>query len=161
MDNIINQDNKCPIYVVDTSVTAKLFVREEQREIVKRIYQQAISQEVILVAPDLVCYELISVLSKSNIPFSEVKEHLFSFENLVKNNVLSLVPYSFDILKKASEIASLDTQGQGHISSFDATFHALALLMKAVFLTADGVHYRKTKNLLGSIVLLEDFYSSE
>jgi len=44
--------------------------------------------------------------------------------------------------------------------TFDATFHALAVLMEAVFITADEKHYNKTKDLIGSVVLLENFYSS-
>ncbi|KHD06011.1 hypothetical protein PN36_21595 [Candidatus Thiomargarita nelsonii] len=113
-----------------------------------------------ILAPDLTCYELISVLTQADIPLSEVKEHLLFFEELVENGVPTIVPYSFEILNKASEIASIDTKGQGYISSFDATFHALALLMNAVFITADESHYRKTNDLVGSIVLLENFYSS-
>jgi len=33
-------------------------------------------------------------------------------------------------------------------------------LMEAVFITADEKHYNKTKDLIGSVVLLENFYSS-
>jgi predicted nucleic acid-binding protein len=153
-------DNSNKLYVVDTSVTAKLFLVEEQSEEAKRIYQQAARQEIMLLAPELICYELISVLSQEDIALSTVKEHLFLFEELVKNETLIIVPYSFTILNKASEIASLDTGGQGYISSFDATFHALAVLMKAVFITADEKHYNKTKDLIGSVMLLENFYSS-
>jgi len=114
----------------------------------------------MLLAPELTCYELISVLTQADMPLSEVKEHLLLFEKLVKDEAVTIVPYSFKILNKASEIASLDTGGQGYISSFDATFHALAFLMDAVFITADEKHYNKTKDLVGSVVLLENFYSS-
>jgi len=37
----------------------------------------------------------------------------------------------------------MDTQG--YISSFDATFHALALLKNAIFMTADEKHIRKVQ----------------
>jgi predicted nucleic acid-binding protein len=154
-------DNNNKLYVVDTSVTVKLFLVEEQSEEAKQIYRQATRQEIMLLAPELTCYELISVLTQADMPLSEVKEHLLLFEKLVKDEAVTIVPYSFKILNKASEIASLDTGGQGYISSFDATFHALALLMDAVFITADERHYKKTKDLVGSVVLLENFYPSE
>ncbi|RKZ51232.1 MAG: hypothetical protein DRR16_14955 [Candidatus Parabeggiatoa sp. nov. 3] len=154
-------DNKYhKLYVVDTSVTAKLFIDEELGYEVKQIYRQAIRKEFYLLAPELTCYELTNVLTKAAMPLAEVKEHLRFFEELIKNETLTIVPYSLEILNKASEIASIDTKGQGYISSFDATFHALAILMNAVFITADKSHYRKTKDLVGSIVLLENFYST-
>jgi len=154
-------DNNNKLYVVDTSVTVKLFLVEEQSEEAKQIYRQATRQEIMLLAPELTCYELISVLTQADMPLSEVKEHLLLFEKLVKDEAVTIVPYSFKILNKASEMASLDTGGQGYISSFDATFHALALLMDAVFITADEKHYQKTKDLVGSVVRLENFYPSE
>ncbi|HIE00091.1 MAG TPA: PIN domain-containing protein [Thiotrichaceae bacterium] len=147
------------LYVVDTSVTAKLFIDEELCDEVKQIYRQAIHKEIYLLAPELTCYELTNVLNKAAMPLAEVKEHLLFFEEQIKNETLTIIPYSLEILNKASEIASIDTKGQGYISSFDATFHALAILMNAIFITADKSHYRKTKDLVGSIMLLENFYS--
>jgi predicted nucleic acid-binding protein len=145
------------IYVVDTSVTAKLFLEEEYREKAEELYWQATQKKIILLAPELTCYELNNVLAKAPISLEEIEEHLCLFEEQVKNETLTVVPYSLEILKKAAEIANIDTQGMGHISSFDATFHALALLNNAVFLTADGKHYDKTKDLIGSILHLKDF----
>ena len=145
------------IYVVDTSVTAKLFLEEEYREKAEELYWQATQKKIILLAPELTCYELNNVLAKAPISLEEIEEHLYLFEEQVKNETLTVVPYSLEILKKAAEIATIDTQGMGHISSFDATFHALALLNNAVFITADGKHYNKTKGLIGSILHLKDF----
>jgi predicted nucleic acid-binding protein len=145
------------IYVVDTSVTAKLFLEEEYREKAEALYWQATQKKIILLAPELTCYELNNVLAKAPISLEEIKEHLCLFEEQVKNETITVVPYSLELLKKAAEIANIDTQGMGHISSFDATFHALALLNNAVFLTADGKHYDKTKDLIGSILHLKDF----
>ena len=90
-------------------------------------------------------------------PLEEIKKYLQFFEEQIKNKTITIVPSTLKILNKAAEIANLDTQGKGYISSFDATFHALALLKTAVFITADKRHYNKTKDLIGSILLLEDF----
>lgn len=111
----------------------------------------------ILLAPELTCYELNNVFAKAPISLEEIKEHLCIFEEQVKNETIAVVPYSLEIPKKAAEIANIGSQGMGHISSFYATFHALALLNDAVFITADGKHYDKTKDLIGSILHFKYF----
>jgi predicted nucleic acid-binding protein len=144
-------------YVVDTSVTAKLFVNEAHSDKARLLYQQASQQKISLIAPELTWYELNSVLTKAQVPFFDIQRHLFVFQELVHNEVIKMVPVSLDLLNQAAFLASMDTQGKGYISSFDATFHALALLKKAIFITADKTHYNKTKDLIGSVVQLEDF----
>ena len=144
-------------YVVDTSVTAKLFVNEEHNDKARLLYQQASQKEISLFAPDLTWYELNSVLTKAQLALEDIQRHLFVFQELVHNGVIEIVPFSLVLLNKAAKLASMDTQGKGYISSFDATFHALALLKKAIFITADKTHYNKTKDLIGSVIQLEDF----
>ncbi len=63
------------IYVVDTSVTAKLFVVEDYREQAIQLYNQAIRKGITLLAPELTCYELNSVLSQAELSLEEVKKH--------------------------------------------------------------------------------------
>ncbi len=144
-------------YVVDTSVTVKLFINEEDSDKAKFLYRQASKKEISLLAPGLTWYELNSVLTKTQIPLQDIRRHLFVFQKQVRNEVIQIIPFSLDILNKAAEIASMDTQGKGYISSFDATFHSLALLKNAMFITADKAHYNKTKDLIGSVIQLKDF----
>ena len=109
-------DNKYQkLYVVDTSVTAKLFIDEELSNNAKQIYRQTIRKEIALLAPELTCYELTNVLTKAAIPLAEIKEHLRFFEELIKNETLTIIPYSLEILNNTSDIASIDTKGQGYI----------------------------------------------
>jgi predicted nucleic acid-binding protein len=145
------------IYVVDTSVTAKLFVVENYQEQAKQVYEQAIKKEITLIAPELTCYELNSFLTQANMSLDEIKEYLLFFDKQIQKGIITIVPYSLEIQTKAAEIASIDTQGKGYISSLDATFHALALIENAIFLTADSKHYDKTKDLVGSILHLKNF----
>ncbi len=145
-------------YVVDTSITAKLFLlNEENRDIVWEIYSQASEDKIRLLAPSLTLYELTNTLVKKGLPPEELSGHLAVFEKQIKEKNIEIVPPTFPLLEKSAEIASIDTKGHGYISAYDAVFHALALLKKAVFLTADKAHYRKTKDLIGSITLLKDF----
>lgn len=74
----------------------------------------------------------------------------------VRTKVIEILEPDENLLRRAEAIASMDTQGQGHISSFDATFHALAIMSDATFVTSDQSYVRKTKALLGSVELLQD-----
>ncbi len=59
-------------------------------------------------------------------------------------------------MEEAYSMAQLDTKSHGYISTFDATFHALALKEKCEFLTADVAHIRRTEKLVGSVKSLAD-----
>ena len=78
-----------------------------------------------------------------------------TFRKQVEAEVIEIFPPSQALLEKSVELANLDTKGQGHISSYDATFHALAILENATFLTADKKHFKKTNKLIGSVELFE------
>jgi len=98
-----------------------------------------------------------SVFTKKQIPLENIQQYLDVFQKLTETQVIQIIPLSLQILNKGAEIASTDTKGQGYISSFDATFHALALLNNSTFITADKVHYNKTKDLIDSVMLLKNF----
>ena len=145
-------------YVVDTSVSAKLFLEDEDdRDTALEVFRQGNSGAIVLISPSLTWYELNNVLAKEKIPLEDIKRHLSLFRMQVKNNALRVISVSEILLNKSSELSMLDTQGKGYISSYDATFHALALLENASLITADEKHYNKTKNLIGSVMLLKDF----
>lgn len=144
-------------YVVDTSVTAKLFVNEPDRDKALLLYQRASKKEVSLIAPELTWYELNSVLTKAQLPLEDIQRHLFVFQAQVDNKIIEIIPSSLEILNQAAEIASVDTRGKGYVSSFDATFHAIALLENAVFITADRTHYNKTKDSIGFVLELANY----
>ena len=131
-------------YVIDTSVTVKLFLDEQYKEITDLIFHKSIKGDVLLYAPVLTWYEIVNVLVKEKIPKNEIEKHLLMLKSYANTKILNIVPYSSDITNKALEIATTDTNRQGHVSSYDATFHALALLEHAIYLTADEKHYRKT-----------------
>lgn len=143
-------------YSVDTSVAVKLFLDEELREHALSLFQMGKNNTVELIAPSLIYYELTNALISSGIKESDVKNVIDLFQDLESNNIITIVAPDCALLKKAVEIACLNTGGYGYISSYDAIFHALALLQKAIFLTADKKHYTKTREIVGSIQLLED-----
>ncbi len=144
--------------IVDTSVTVKLFLEEKDSDLADKVFEQAKDGEILLFAPTLTLYEVLNTLVKENIPNDEIQEHLQMLKDYTEAKLLNLVDFSETLALKTLEIATMDTKGKGHISSYDATFHALAILQKGIFLTADKKHYEKTKDIIGFTLLLENFF---
>ncbi len=143
-------------YVVDSSVIAKLFLEEPDRNLASQLMERTTKGEVELSAPSLLLYEINSALISNGIKGKAYDESISLLMDWMRDGYISIVEPNEDLLRRAEAIASMDTQGQGHISSFDATFHPLALMRNATFLTSDQVYVRKTKSLLGSVELLQD-----
>lgn len=144
-------------YVVDTSVAFKFFAEEEDSETSLKILKLARDGNITLLAPTLIFYEIINSFVSNGYPEKEILENSEAFHEIADLKIIEIKNPSLEALNKAVEIANTDTKGQGYISSYDATFHALALLENAVLITADKKHYQKTKNLVGSVMLLKDF----
>ena len=141
-------------YVIDTSALAKVFLAEADREKAVGLLTSSIRREIELHAPSLLLYEMNNVLVSNEITgraYDDVIRFLFAW---IKAGVLLVHEVDEDLLRRTEAIASIDTQGQGHISSFDATFHALAIRLGAQFVTADKAYVRKTSVLVGHVVEL-------
>ncbi len=81
-------------FVVDTSVTAKLFLTNEELSAkAEKMYQQASRNKIVLLAPELIYYEVTSVLNKSDMSLSEIKESLSYFDELIKNESKLQIPH--------------------------------------------------------------------
>lgn len=142
-------------YVVDTSVAAKLFLAESLQNEARALFEAANNKYVELSAPTLILYEINNALIASHLSVMVREMALFSFAEMINSDVLQLIPENMSLLIEAGKVADTDTKSQGYISSYDATFHALALQLGATLITADKSHYRKTKDSIGSIVLLD------
>ena len=142
-------------YVVDASVIAKLFLPIEQGSLVADLFAQAYANDVQLIAPPLLLFEVNNALVKSSMSADDRNASLDELFGLIEDGALTIRPYSSALLKKAGEIADLETGG-GYVSSYDASYHALAVIEDAVFLTDDQAHIRKTKDAIGAVVALND-----
>jgi len=145
-------------FIVDTSVTVKLFLEEEGADLADKVFEQAKDGEILLFAPTLTSYEVLNTLVKEKIPNEEIQEHLLMLKDYTEAKIINLVDYSETLALKTLEIATIDTKGKRHISSYDAMFHALAVLQQGIFLTADKKHYEKTKDIIDFVLLLDDFF---
>jgi predicted nucleic acid-binding protein len=143
--------------VVDTSVIAKIFVAEPDRAEAVKVFDSAFMSQTPLLAPSLMLFELNNVFVKNSMAGAEYDNAVSELMFWINEGHLSVRAPDKDLLSAAAAIASMDTRGQGHISSFDATFHALAIREGAVFLTADAAYVRRTQTLIGHVILLSDF----
>lgn len=145
------------VYVLDSSVVAKLFLLEDDSHQAKAVLQHAIDGHITLLCPMLMLYEVVNAFIIQNLDVEAIKTYIDELEGLIDNEIITIVPASQELLAKATEIAATDTQGLGYISSYDAAFHALALTAGGTLLTADVKHAQKTKTLFGSVAILADF----
>jgi predicted nucleic acid-binding protein len=143
--------------VLDTSVIAKVFIDEGDHSLAVSVLDGAIASKEAIIAPSLMLYELNNVFVKNRMLASEYNAAVADVMYLVGNGHLVIREPDTESLRHAAEIAAMDTRGQGHISSFDATFHALAIMEGATLVTADANYVRKTQTLVGHVVLLSEF----
>ncbi len=140
-------------YVIDTSVVAKFYLEgEKNRDIALAVLRDSLLGKIELVAPSLLYYEINGVFAKEGLGEKERDRHFQHLFGLVQAGVLEIVSAGQSLLADSYRMASLDTKGQGYISAYDATFHALAEQQGCDFLTADEKHFRKTEKLVGSVV---------
>lgn len=143
--------------VLDTSVLLKLYVVEIDSDRAEKIVSAVMAGHIEAHVPTLVRYELLSALTKGLKTVADAEDHLTHFNDLLFDGSITEHEPTLDRLLAANKLAFLDTNSQGYISSYDASFHALAIELGATFVTADKSHIRRTGNLVGSIIALNRF----
>ena len=141
--------------VLDTSVIVKIFLEEEGTERAAALMEKIDSGEHVALIPSLAIYDVLGVLIREISDPEEYDRHLSVFFGLIDEGLFQVVEGNAALMGKATTIARTDTKSQGHVSLNDATFHALAFMNDAVFITADIKHHRKTTDAVGSVMLLD------
>ncbi len=143
--------------VVDSSVLIKLYLQELASERAHAVLSAIKERNLEAHVPSLARYELLSGLTKGLHSATEAKRHLQHYDTLVKHDLITEHPPSQELILAANVMAFIDTKHQGYISSYDASFHVLAIALGAVFVTADEAHVRRTVTTVGSVCSLEEF----
>lgn len=141
-----------PSIVIDACVVASLIHPERQSAAAKDCIKRLTAEGYLFFVPDIFLYELLAVAKYKN---ADIRQTLEVYEHL-HNSVLKSVPLSKEIALKASEIVDSGHPKSGFPSFYDASYHALALLMQTHFITSDHRHYAKTQQF-GAVVMLEDW----
>ena len=75
----------------------------------------------------MVRYELLSALTKGMKIVGRAESHLRHFYDLLFDGYITEHEPTLDRLIDANKLAFLDTKRQGYISSYDASYHAVAI----------------------------------
>lgn len=130
-----------PAYVVDASVAVKWFSQGDEDDLEKALKLQEfhLQKACVLMAPDLLIYELINAL-RYNPSFNQqdLRQALQSLQKME----LELVEPAGEFFERAIELAY-----QKDITIYDASYIALAWERKALLITADKKFYKKIQNL--------------
>jgi predicted nucleic acid-binding protein len=137
------------IVVADASVSVKWFfpasAQEQNADRAVQLLLQVQSGQVTLVQPTHWLPEVVAVITRVRPEIADQAiDYLTAMEVKVQQDT--------DILKNA---AHLSRQLSHHL--FDTFYHALAIHLNAVFVTADEKYYRKAETV-GYIQLLSDWH---
>ena len=131
--------------VIDSSVLVKAFKNEEESGLVRAILKMGSRKEVSILAPSLLAYEFLNVITRGIHEISEVDEILSRFKKMG----IGILPLEGGAMSKAIKYCCENPK----LSFYDATYHAMAKEMNGIFLTADEKYYNSEKNR-GNIKLL-------
>jgi len=127
------------MFVIDTSVVAKWFIEEKDSAKAILLKENHVAGKDILIAPDLLIYELANVLLFSKLFNPEEIERclkdMFELE-------IDFVNPSADFVFSAIELAC-----DKHISIYDASYLAIANELNIKLITADEKLYNSAKVL--------------
>ena len=129
--------------VIDVCVFAKIFIQEPDREQAIALLKAVADKNIPIVVPQLFFYEIMSVAKYGNIDVSHVLQVLETYQ---KTN-LKLIEPDLNMLKTAIAITDKGHPKSGYPSFYDAIYHAMALCLDCMFITADKRYYEKTKQL--------------
>ena len=119
-------------------------------ELADRLLLQCVEQDIRILAPSLLLYEIIAVTQKRGKNIKAVYGHIRAIANIEYLDLSQdIVGLTLNIVEQTGQLNS------GSPSFYDACYHSIALLNNCDFITADKKHYEKTK-ALGNIRLLQD-----
>ena len=147
--------------VLDTSVLLKLYIPEIDTDYAKEIMWAVNRGQIEAHVPKLVRYGFLNSLIKGLNSATETASHFRHFSSLVQGGFIIEHATKLKYCLAANEMSFLDTKSQGHISSYDASFHVLAIEIGATFVTADKAHITRTKGQFGSVCAQNGFDNSD
>jgi len=127
------------LWVIDASVFNKLFLDEHDSFQAKRLFKYALEQDILLLAPHILFYESLQSSLHFGVPFDIFSEFL----QVQRNAGMQLIEPSLEVLKIAKKITSTGNKQSGYPHLIDSIYHAVAIVEKGVFITADKKYYTK------------------
>lgn len=114
--------------VLDASVVAKLFLKEEWSGKAIGLKDRHVKNEIEIVAPSLLKYELMSALRSKGYSKNEIKDAL----EAIRDYGFSVIDLEDTVFDDAAELMT-----NYNVSSYDASYIALAKDLETHMCTAD------------------------
>jgi len=141
--------------IVDSNVIAKIFVEEEDSQQAVNFFRSCLAKGFQVQAPDLLKYEIAQITLRKKLSMNEV---MVFFEDHI-SVLVELTSPDHSVWQEAEKICQYGHIKSGFPTMYDSIYHAMAIINKGVFVTADRRHFEKAKSF-GHICLLkgwEDF----
>jgi len=136
--------------VLDASVIVKWFIKENDSDKAEIIKEQFINEEISIIVPSLLFYEILNALKYSS---------LFNAEELSLAGA-SIENYGFNVIMIKGEIRErmVEISINHDISVYDASYIALAEKFNTYLITADEKISKKLpKNQKSQILILKNY----
>jgi len=149
---IIKEDIKRQ-YVLDASVIIKwyYFENESDLEAADYIHEKVIRNEIIIVSPDLMIYEVLNFFAfKLGIPSGKIDDVITEL-----NDIIFIINTDISVQKKAFELSR-----KTRTSIYDSLYLALSSSLDCPLVTADKKLKQDARKENCSILLLSEFKSA-
>ena len=138
--------------VIDANVFVKLLHAEHDIPLAFDFLDYCIAHDILIVAPTLFDYEVISVCVRLHIELNEILALLADYR---ATNLVLQVP-DFDDWQLASKICQDGNAKSGYPSMYDSIYQAMAINRNITFVSADTRHIAKA-NKHGNVCALAEW----
>ena len=81
----------------------------------------------------MLLFELNNILAKYALSEKQYEKALDELMTLINSGIITIIKTDQELLMQSWKMSQTDTNNKGYISSYDSTFHAMALQENAVF----------------------------
>lgn len=141
--------------VIDASVLIKLFHEEDDSNTARDAIRGLMTDGRPVGAPTLVVYEVLAAALHYAVPF---RIPLRLLTDLAQSGFQLVEPTVRELLL-AERISTARNEQWGYPGLQDATYHAMAITRKGVFVTADRKHFNRASSF-GSLSMLADWQAA-
>jgi predicted nucleic acid-binding protein len=138
--------------VLDANIYVKLFKKEADSQQAIDLINKLVIEGIAIVEPSIVINETINTCEVNKQDITEVCDF---FRALIDSNI-HFVEVDGSLIRQTLEITQQGHPKSGYPTFSDSMYQAVAIRENALFITADGRHYEKTKNW-GNIGMLSQF----
>ncbi len=140
------------VFVADANLVIKLLVKESDTDQAKAFFADCNTRPARVFVPDHFIYEVINVAHRLGVDAGKA----FDLFDAMRGNFLTVVSPTRSLWKQAQAIAQDGHPKSGYASIYDSIYHALAIDLKGLFITADKRHKAKAAQY-GRLMLLSEW----